>query len=127
MNCTMRAGTASLRRASAVANSCASSRGTRATGTTKPVIDSINASTRTRCRLVSPPAGAIAAATPPAMIRVSAASGGCRRTSASEGNGTGIAARKLLLDELDQSPERRLRVHERDRRAAAPGPGLLRR
>jgi len=31
----------------------------------------------------------------------------------------------LLLDELDQRAERGLRVHERDRRAAASGPGLL--
>ena len=30
-----------------------------------------------------------------------------------------------LLDELDQGAERRLRVHERDRRAPAPGPGRL--
>src|SRR5437868_11341817 len=130
MNCTMRCRNPSSRVARASANSSGPIRGTWLAGTTKPVIDSMSDSIRSRCRLVSRPPAATAAATAPATIRASVASGGVCLTRSGLGSGTGIGAStsvrgSLFLHELDQRAECALRVHEGHGGPAAAGAGLL--
>ena len=106
-------------------------RGTWRAGTTNPVIDSVVASISMRWRLVSSPSAATAPATPPAMTRASAASGGSRsdvgggREAAPACGPQPRSGTELFLHELDQRAERALRVHERDGRAPAPRAGRL--
>ena len=71
------------------AKAAASSHGTRSAGTTNLVIDSTSDSISNRCNEVSEPLTVAAAATPPAIVRASAASGGVRLAASAAGNGTG--------------------------------------